>query len=536
MATKVLNTRIINKNDDLTAWESSSVILKKGEIALAAIETATTGNYSVPTYMMKVGDGVSTFSQLKWLAAPAADVYNWAKKASLDVADIPTLSISKISGLQDKLTELENAIGAGGSVGDQIVAAINELDVAASTDADGVVISSISETDGKISVERRALAAADIPALAISKITGLQTALDAKGAKADVEANATAIGEIKTDLAGVKTTANAALPKATYDAFIENVNADAIADAKKAGTDAASALETYKTSNDKALSDEKTARENGDKANAENITAVSGRVTTLENSIKGLTGAMHFVGVSSTDPAGESGATVEGKSSFAAGDVCLFGKKEFVYDGKAWVELGDEGSHLTKDEAASTYVAKTDYNAKVASIEGDISDINTELGKKALASDLTELEGKVTTNTNDISALKTTVGSASSGLVKKANDNATAIEGVSGRVTTIEGDYLKEADKTELEGKISTAKSEAIEEAGSNADLKISTELAKHAGIDKVGTVTSVGVSTTANGGLKVSGSPVTGSGTITVDIDDSVIFEFNCGSSTEVL
>ena len=41
-------------------------------------------------------------------------------------------------------------------------------------------MSAVSETDGKITVERRALVADDVPTLAISKVDGLQTALDAK--------------------------------------------------------------------------------------------------------------------------------------------------------------------------------------------------------------------------------------------------------------------------------------------------------------------------------------------------------------------
>lgn len=41
-------------------------------------------------------------------------------------------------------------------------------------------VSAVSETDGKITVERRALLAEDVPALGISKISGLQDALDAK--------------------------------------------------------------------------------------------------------------------------------------------------------------------------------------------------------------------------------------------------------------------------------------------------------------------------------------------------------------------
>ena len=71
-----------------------------------------------------------------------------------------------------------------------------------------------------------------------------------------------------------------------------------------------------------------------------------------------LTGAMHFVGLSSDDPTGESGPSIQGHTHFTSGDLCLYEKKEFVFDGKKWIELGDEGSYLTKTEAGSTYVAK----------------------------------------------------------------------------------------------------------------------------------------------------------------------------------
>lgn len=71
-----------------------------------------------------------------------------------------------------------------------------------------------------------------------------------------------------------------------------------------------------------------------------------------------LTGAMHFVGVSSDDPTGESGPSIQGHTRFTSGDLCLYKKKEFVFDGSEWIELGDEGSYLTKTEAGNTYVAK----------------------------------------------------------------------------------------------------------------------------------------------------------------------------------
>ena len=57
---------------------------------------------------------------------------------------------------------------------------------------------------------------------------------------------------------------------------------------------------------------------------------------------------MHFVGTSTTDPTSTGGPTVTGVTSFSQGDVVLYQKKDFVYDGTKWVELGDEGSYVLK--------------------------------------------------------------------------------------------------------------------------------------------------------------------------------------------
>ena len=65
------------------------------------------------------------------------------------------------------------------AVTSEIKTKIGTLDKA-DTAVDGQVVSAVSETDGIITVSRRALVAADIPTLAISKVTGLQGALDAK--------------------------------------------------------------------------------------------------------------------------------------------------------------------------------------------------------------------------------------------------------------------------------------------------------------------------------------------------------------------
>lgn len=83
MADKILNTRILLKHATLDEWNSSSLILKKGEVAFATVPTAE-GSTLEPV-MFKVGDGSKTFAQLDWASAKAADVYGWAKAAGLPV-------------------------------------------------------------------------------------------------------------------------------------------------------------------------------------------------------------------------------------------------------------------------------------------------------------------------------------------------------------------------------------------------------------------------------------------------------------------
>lgn len=66
--------------------------------------------------------------------------------------------------------------------------AIQGLDVTEVAVGTGEILSAISETDGKIAVTKRALVAGDIPNLAISQVTDLQTSLNAKANDADLAA------------------------------------------------------------------------------------------------------------------------------------------------------------------------------------------------------------------------------------------------------------------------------------------------------------------------------------------------------------
>ena len=81
--------------------------------------------------------------------------------------------------MDTRVDALEAAVGTGGSVDSKIQTAIQALDKA-DTAVSGQFVTQVSQTDGIITVTRKALAASDIPALAISKITDLQTELDSK--------------------------------------------------------------------------------------------------------------------------------------------------------------------------------------------------------------------------------------------------------------------------------------------------------------------------------------------------------------------
>ena len=111
---KILNTRIQLKYDSYEKWNSSSVVLKAGEIAIAHFgpankdgSTHTSGQHPV---LIKVGDNAHTFAQLPWLSALAADVYAWAKKENPDWNDFPALPIEVIdNGTGKFVTDVEYA-------------------------------------------------------------------------------------------------------------------------------------------------------------------------------------------------------------------------------------------------------------------------------------------------------------------------------------------------------------------------------------------------------------------------------------------
>lgn len=79
---------------------------------------------------------------------------------------------------------------------------------------------------------------------------------------------------------------------------------------------------------------------------------VDGQMTTINNQLGGLTGAMHFIGKAAVDitDGSTTNPQIANYTTKEKGDVIL-GKddhKEFVWNGAIWEELGDEGSYALK--------------------------------------------------------------------------------------------------------------------------------------------------------------------------------------------
>lgn len=107
-------------------------------------------------------------------------------------------------------------------------------------------------------------------------------------------------------------------------------------------------------------------------------------MTDVQNAVADLSGAMHYEGNSTTDPA-EGEPTVAGhEGAWAKGDVVTYNAKEYVYDGSAWRELGDETSYAVKGS-----IKNADIAADAAIAQSKIAGLTDALAAKATPADIT---------------------------------------------------------------------------------------------------------------------------------------------------
>mgnify|MGYP004579250403 CR=1 FL=1 len=230
MATeKKINTRIQLKYSTLAEWSDLSaegkggnLVLKSGEVGIVAIPKDSTHLQTTPpAIMFKVGDGTTAFKDLPWASALAADVYGWAKKSVPTVADFGDIIAAARDGLISADSVVKTLNGLKGNV--TIAAAADETHITVSKNGQTITLA-LTLSDAE-----KAALSSGITSAKVKTYDGYDTKIAAAQSKAD-----------------------AALPEATFNSF-KTENTTAIAEAKKAGTDAASALSTYKTSNDTAV-------------------------------------------------------------------------------------------------------------------------------------------------------------------------------------------------------------------------------------------------------------------------------------------
>ena len=398
MANTTFNTRIQNKVDTYENWKlvETSFIPLKGEICIATVSTQEGGVQSPPQTLIKIGDGATTFQNLKWLSATAADVIDSLKGSN------PTLPATSITGLNDYIsgqiqdTNTLYRLVASGDMGIQLQSKEKgEEDTAFKNvgspivltpptyslipgDTNGTVKFGIAGEESEVAVTGlKSGAYVDMASLALAEVSC---------------GNTEVIGTIKQEN-GIVT----ATKKTLTEADIPSIPTSKVTnlDTTLAGKQDTLTFNTpYNATSNKAAT-----------------------MTDVQNAVAGLSGAMHYVGESATDPSTGT-ATVEGHEDWAAGDVVTYQSKEYVYDGEAWRELGDESSFAVKGSIKNADIA-SDANIAQSKIAG----LETALAGKATLSDITTA----------IQALDVAVTSVATG------NKITSIEEVDGKIQVSTG-------------------------------------------------------------------------------------------------
>lgn len=398
MAENILRTRIQLKYDTISNWNSSTLILKQGEVAIAEVPMNTSNSgLTPPAIGIKVGDGVHLFSALPWIQAAAGDVYDWAKASTK-----PTYQASEISGLSDyisgqindsntqyrllagtgsdaykyflqskdigsntwttintadsavidlsdaftRITAIENWGDTTNSTLYDLISSgateeINKLDVT-DTAVSGQFVTAVSETNGKISVSRASLSASDIGSGELSVLHG------------GTGVNSLNSGEV----------------------LVGN------------GTSPVTTRAIDSTPDD----------------NSTNLITSGGVKEYVDTAVEGLAHAMHFIG--STQTQLYDGATtsrlvaktigsLSKTTGFDAGDVVLYNTAEYVWDGSQWILLGDEGSYAIKGSIVNADIASNAAIAqsKIAGLTDALTGkVDAESGKGLSTNDYTDAD------------------------------------------------------------------------------------------------------------------------------------------------
>jgi hypothetical protein len=511
MADKIFsNVRLGLKIDTLENWGKSTLILKKGEVAFATVAASAGAGLSEPVIMMKVGDGDHTFSELNFdFYAKASDVLAAAKseealtafvngviaKAGIATDEAMQTLAGKVTTAEGKITGLENELNtAETGLKARMTTAEGAIDALEGLVGDKKVATQISEAitalDLANTYEAKGEAAKVQTALDTYKTANdaavQKNATDIAGeisrAKAAEEANAGAITAIKDGttidsfadveaaLAGKQATGDYAT-KAEAQAMADGKDA-AIAEAKKAGTDAAAAAAAAQADADALealVGDTKVSEqisgaiEDLDLANtyaAKVHTHVKADITDFAHTheiaeVNGLQGALD-----GKQAAGNYATKDEAKGYADAKDEAIATAQKAGDDAQADVDaLETYVGTIPEGYTEETVIAYIDKKAAEA-VETAGTGSSSVLGQ--LNQYKTDNDARVEAVEGEVDALQGLVGDkkvseAIAAAVKAEEDRAKGIEGgLETRLAAVEGDYLKAADKEALQIQINT--------------------------------------------------------------------------------
>lgn len=469
MAITKLNTRIQLKFDTWTNWNSTAgkaFIPLKGEVCVCEIpaNTAATGEViAEQAYLIKVGNGTSTFESLPWLSAQAADVHAWAKMSVNDFKAWLTSNEGPALATKSGLTAINNAI-----------AAMDCTDPAASGTATSV-ITNISQTDGKITATKKNLPSVSDPTASGTAITFIDTISQTNG---QIVPTKKIIRSATSTEAGIMTL-GASGGAATYARAEEIASvASAASGAAKAAQDTANtAVANAKTANDAiAAMDFTSPSANGNSTSfIDTVSQTNGKITATKKTIPSaststaglvklgasggaatyaraeelaseissiqskISNAMHFLGITTTTLSdGATTATIVIKDGESTSEVTLTAadagavvltavpsssgiQYEYVWTGSVWGQLGQEGSFAVKgsitnsdiSSSAAIAPAKIASSLNGTSLNTDITGLDNRLD--AAESNIADLQ--TATNTTLPTAIQTAVDTLGASLV-----------------------------------------------------------------------------------------------------------------------
>ena len=588
MATeKILNTRILLKVDTLENWNSSTLPLKKGELAFATVAASAGTGLTEPVVMVKIGeDGVKTFKDLGWsFYAKASDVISAAKSESALTTFINNVIKDAGIATNEALTALTT----------RVITAEGDIDALETKVGDKAVATQISDAI-------TALKLADTYE-AKGEAAKVQTALNEYKTSNDAAITGIKTGDVINDFKSVETELGKKQAAGDYATKTEaqgyaNAKDDAIAAAKKAGTDAQTSVNALSakvgtvadnktvvqmiSDAQAAATYDDTTVKAGIKTNKDDIAAlnalvgdtavstqISTAVTAAKTELKG--------GTSDTD----ASATIAGAKKYAdkldtamdarvdaleasigeggsvsaqiTAEINKLDKADTAVDGKYVSAVSETDGIITVTRAdlpdySETYAAKkhTHAVADVTGLQTELDKVTTLIGSDAsksvrtianeeLAAQLIPENAKESLNTlqeiaqwiQDHPDDVTAIHAAITALQTKVGDTSVAAQ-IKAVTDPIAAKSHEHANKALLDTytQTETNLADAVAKKHSHANA---TELAKFADGDKAKLDTAV-QSITAGTGLKA-----TKTGTdVAVDFDDAVTFVFDCGTSAE--